>query len=631
MFGMSKTISERLLRAKAIKNRGSLETAVESGDLKQFEDISLSEALVLGLLNQKVTKYIGIFGHGTTAIGEVLRIYEDAGLVKMFNVRHETEAAHIATALRWQYGEVSVVITSIGPGAMHALAGSLASANNGLGVYHIYGDESTHNEGPNMQQIPKHEQELFLKLTSVMGKSYVLHTPEAIFTALRWGYATVHNPGFASPFYFLMPMNIQPMIIKNCNLMEFPKLEPINSVVCNQERQFEKSVNLVKNSNRITIKIGGGSINAGPEIQHLAELIDAVIVTGPNVSGIIPYQYKRNMIVGGSKGTLCGNYAMNEADLVIVIGARGVCQWDCSGTAWKHAKRIINFNIDMYDATHYNNAIPLIGDVKGNLIELIRYLERDGLNRDKKLFSPWLNENIEKKKDWGNFKQKRFDNPTIFDPVWGKKVLTQPAAIKVACDFADKNKAVKYFDSGDVQANGFQVVEDSVYGQTYTDTGSSYMGFALSALLANAIADKGVYGIAFVGDGSFMMNPQILLDGTQHGLRAMIIVFDNRCMSAISSLQVAQYGKTFKTNDSVIVDYAAWANSIKGAKGIYGGSSPQELVSALHEGFKFPGLSVIHVPVYCGADELGGLGVFGEWNVGNWCELVQKEHHSIGF
>jgi 3D-(3,5/4)-trihydroxycyclohexane-1,2-dione acylhydrolase (decyclizing) len=35
------------------------------------------------------------------------------------------------------------------------------------------------------------------------------------------------------------------------------------------------------------------------------------------------------------------------------------------------------------------------------------------------------------------------------------------------------------------------------------------------------------------------------------------------------------------------------------------------------------GLSVVHVPVYCGPDELGGLGAWGEWNVGNWCEDVQ--------
>ena len=130
---ISKFENRRLARAKSIKNEGSIKKAIKLSLLDQFEDITLSEALVLGLLNQDITKYIGIFGHGTTDIGEVIRIYESVGLVKMYNVRHETEAAHIATTLKWQYGEVSAVVTSIGPGAMHAFAGSLLSASNGIG------------------------------------------------------------------------------------------------------------------------------------------------------------------------------------------------------------------------------------------------------------------------------------------------------------------------------------------------------------------------------------------------------------------------------------------------------------------------------------------------------------------
>jgi hypothetical protein len=63
-------------------------------------------------------------------------------------------------------------------------------------------------------------------------------------------------------------------------------------------------------------------------------------------------------------------------------------------------------------------------------------------------------------------------------------VLTQPAAIKIAADFARSIGAAKYFDAGDVQANGFQIVEDDRTGDSYTESGASYMGFAVSALLA---------------------------------------------------------------------------------------------------------------------------------------------------
>jgi hypothetical protein len=101
-------------------------------------------------------------------------------------------------------------------------------------------------------------------------------------------------------------------------------------------------------------------------------------------------------------------------------------------------------------------------------------------------------------------------------------------------------------------------------------------------------------------------------------------------MAAITGLQYAQYSKEYKTNDSVTVDYVAMANSVKGVKGIFGGYTVKDLKKALAEARSHKGLSLLHVPVYSGLDELGGMGVFGDWNVGNWCERVQAEHHRIG-
>ena len=57
--------------------------------------------------------------------------------------------------------------------------------------------------------------------------------------------------------------------------------------------------------------------------------------------------------------------------------------------------------------------------------------------------------------------------------------LAQPAAIKIVADFAKEIGAAKFFDAGDVQANGFQIVEDDRTGDTFTETGASYMGFAV--------------------------------------------------------------------------------------------------------------------------------------------------------
>ena len=632
MSDLQATAQHRRRRAEAVVRHGSIQAAVESGDLPQFADVSLSEALTLGLLNQGVRKYVGVFGHGSTDLGEVWRVYEEAGAVRVFPVHSEIEASHAALALHWQYGETSVVFTSIGPGAMQALAGSLAALSNGAGVYYLLGDETTHDEGYNMQQVPRREQALFLRLASALGPSYSLHTPEAVFTALRRGLVATRSPVRPSPFYLLAPMNTQPAILRDCNLLMLPSPAsiPAAAPVCGDETVFEAAVEAIQRGERIVIKIGGGARAIGEEIVALAERIDAVVVHGPNVPGVIPASHPRNMMVGGSKGSLCGNFAMAEAELAIVIGAREVCQWDCSGVAWKSVKRFINFNTDLQDATHYNRTIPIIGDAKANLRELLRRLAQAGVQKANAGASPWLAACQARRAEWEAYRRRRYDVEALHDEAFGRRLLTQPAAIRIACDFAEEIGAVKIFDAGDVQANGFQIVDDERPGLTYTETGASYMGFAASALLASAMAEKPQYAIAFSGEGSFLMCPQILSDAVEHGVRGMILIFDNRRMGAISGLQWAQYGRDFKTNDSVAVDYAQMAGAFRGVLGLFGGTSRAELLAALREAHIHPGLSVVHIPVYCGQDELGGLGAWGQWNVGNWCEAVQGERLRLG-
>ena len=61
-----------------------------------------------------------------------------------------------------------------------------------------------------MQQVPKREQGMFGQITSVMGSSYILHTPQAFREALRRGATRVFHPSKAGPFFLNLPINTQP-------------------------------------------------------------------------------------------------------------------------------------------------------------------------------------------------------------------------------------------------------------------------------------------------------------------------------------------------------------------------------------------------------------------------------------
>ena len=618
----------RFKRAQRIRQTGGFESALKTGALPRIIDTTLSEALVLGLIRQGVTKFITVLGHGSTEIGEVLRIYEKAGVVKTYGVRSEISGTHAAMALRWVRGEKAAVVTSIGPGALQAIAASLAAAGDGVGIWFLFGDETTEGEGPNMQQIPSTDQHPFMQLCSVMGPSYTLHTPNALAAALRKGLNAVDHPYQARPFFLLLPMNTQSRSMPHFNLRELPVGIPPKLGAAENAEKIKEAVEIILKAKKVVVKSGGGSVSLGKEVKTFLGLADAVAVLSPRSLGVIPFKHQRNMTVGGSKGSISGNYAMEQAEVLVAIGTRSVCQSDCSRTGYPNVKHVININTDLTAATHYNNTIAFVGDGQLTLKCLINELRKRAVPQ--KQSSQWFKSCVKKRKEWDRFREKRYASPVLYDEQWQKEVLTQPAAVHTALQWARTKKVIVFFDAGDVQANGFQIDESDSVGRTFTETGASYMGWAPSALLATGIADKKFYGLALCGDGSFTMSPQILIDGVSHGAQGCVLVLDNRRMAAISGLQQAQYGAEHATWDSVNIDYVQWAKAIGGVAGFHGGYTSKELITALNSARSHKGLSLVVVPVYYGPHELGDMGVFGRWNVGNWAAETQALRHSIG-
>lgn len=609
-------------RAHFLAQAGGLQAFLAAEGQGPLVTLPLVEALILGLMRQGVTKYLAIFGHGSTALAEVLRVYESAGLVRCWQFRNEVEMAHAATALSWVYGEVPAVVTSIGPGAFQAMAASLVASSNGVGVWHIYGDETTHGEGYNMQQVPKPAQGTFSQITALMGASYTLHSPGALRDGLRKGASAVFHPWRPGPFYLNLPLNTQeaPVTLRLDALPErpvFPALAPADDVALTEAAQA------IAGTARVAIKAGGGARHAADAVRRLAEAAGAAVVLSPGSVGVLPDAHPQNLHVGGSKGSICGNWAMEEAELLVVIGSRAVCQADCSGIGWPKVRRVINLNADPVDVQHYNATLALPGDatvVADRLAARLEGMERSAGKDD------WLAEAAKKKAEWRAFRAARAGGPPLADPHWPRPVMTQPQAIAAADAWCRGAGVLKFFDAGDVQANGFQLAQDDAPFQTFTESGASYMGFAVSALLSQGLAEEGRYGVAFTGDGSFVMNPQVLIDAVAHGVHGTILLFDNRRMAAISSLQEAQYGVNWRTHDGVEVDYLALARAVTGVAALGGGTSPAELTAALARAQAHPGLSLIHVPVYFGPDPAGGMGAYGQWNVGNWCKDVQARY-----
>ena len=161
---------------------------------------------------------------------------------------------------------------------------------------------------------------------------------------------------------------------------ELPKVAPADDKVIGQ------AAAMIAGAAKVAIKAGGGTRGHDPAIRKLAEAAGATVILSPGSTGVMPDAHAQNMHVGGSKGSISGNYAMTEAELLIVIGSRGVCQTDCSGVGYKNAQAVININGDLADALHYNKTLALIGDISAVADRLAVKLKESGANAGKKAY-----------------------------------------------------------------------------------------------------------------------------------------------------------------------------------------------------------------------------------------------------
>ena len=404
----------------------------------------------------------------------MLRIYEEEGVTRTFNCRNEVAMAHAATALRWQYGEIPAVVTSIGPGAMQAMAGALAAASNGVGVYHIYGDETTFGEGYNMQQVPKEEQGLFGQMTAIMGRSYVLHTPEALRDALRRGSLTVNHPYRAGPFFLLLPLNTQPAQL-TLNLATLPERPNLPALAPATDASLDEAAKLI--AQRAQGGHQGRRRHArtrrcrAPAGRSRRRRRGAVARLDRRAAGCACAEHARRRLQGLHQRQLRhGRSRAADRDRLARRVPGGLLRHRLQEGAARHQHQR-RFRRRHALQPHDGARRRHLGRRRTSGAKL----EAAKASANKR---EWLAACAAKKAEWAAYKRARFEAAPIRDEVWQRPALGQPAAIKIVADFAKEIGAAKFFDAGDVQANGFQIVEDDHTGDTFTETGASYMGFA---------------------------------------------------------------------------------------------------------------------------------------------------------
>src|SRR5262249_12374321 len=157
----------------------------------------------------------------------------------------------------------------------------------------------------------KEEQGLFGRMTAVLGQSYVLHTPEGLRDALRRGALCVNHPYRAGPFYLLLPLNTQPAMA-TVNIAALPGRPALPKLAPADDEAIDRDAAMIAKSGKVAIKAGGGTRGHDAAVRRLTEAAGAAAVLSPGSTGVLPDAHAQNMHVGGSKGSISGNFAMAE-------------------------------------------------------------------------------------------------------------------------------------------------------------------------------------------------------------------------------------------------------------------------------------------------------------------------------
>ncbi len=456
--------------------------------------------------------------------------------IKYWCTHHEQSAAIAAEAYSKTKNNFGAVLVTSGPGATNTITGLLNCYQDSIPVIFISGqtkvEQTVLNSNiKNLRQFGSQEANIIPIVSSITKYAAEIqdyteikyHLERAIFEAKN---------GRPGPVWLSVPLDIQAALIDEKNLKEFNnnyqeiKVEPSID-------EIEYILTELKNAKRPVIIAGHGisTSNSNDLLDKFCTNYMIPVVT--TIMGIDNLEEKHICNIGriGIKGTRAGNFAIQNADLIISLGSRlSVASIGHKYNLFAREAKVIVVDIDKYE--HLKKTIKIDKiincDVKKILQELQKYDLKIGFNR-------WLN----KCNEW---KQK------------------YPVVLKEYNDDANGINFYKFIDiinkytknNMHIVVDGgspFYVVAQSISmkkNQRYITTGgTATMGFALPASIGVAVSSPDDVVISITGDGSFMQNMQELQVLKHHSFNIKTFIINNNGYYLINKTQKKYFNGNF--------------------------------------------------------------------------------------
>lgn len=475
-----------------------------------------AQAIIKALEIEKVDT---IFGYPGAAICP----FYDALLesdIKHILTRHEQGAAHAANGYARVTGKTGVCVATSGPGATNLITGIANAYMDSIPIVAITGQVSSELIGRDVfQEVDiTGATEPFCKHNYLVKK--VGDLPRVIKEAFH--IASTGRPG---PVLIDIPVDIQTREF-NFEYPEEVDVKGYKPTYKGHSMQIKKVAEAVQKAKAPVICAGGGVIiaNAAEELAEFAEKCGIPVVTTLMGIGSIPSTHELNLGMLGTHGVYAANYAVHNADLLIIVGARVADRAMGSASKIAEKAKIVHIDIDPAEiGKNIGTSIPVVGDVKHVLNEMNSIVKKGSTEK-------WV-ETVKKVKQ---------EHPLKYKDEGDYKTVKPQYVLSVLSGMAGDNT----FVATEVGQN--QIWTANYYGfnkpRTFiTSGGLGTMGYGLPAAVGVKLGSPESVVLAICGDGSFQMSMQELGTIKQNNLGIKIIIFNNSRLGMVRELQKNMY------------------------------------------------------------------------------------------
>jgi len=479
-------------------------------------EITGAQALVKSLLAENVDT---IFGYPGAAICPFYDALLDSG-IKHILTRHEQGAAHAASGYARATGKVGVCVSTSGPGATNLITGIATAYMDSIPLVAITGQVSTELIGRDVFQ----EVDITGATLPFCKHSYLVKDANLIPRIVKEAFyiASTGRPG---PVLLDVPVDIQNAKVKY-NYPEHIDIRGYKPTLKGHINQIKKAAEAFMQARRPVIVAGGGVITAIAhwELQKLAETCDIPVATTLMGIGSMVSTHPLNLGMVGTHGSYIANYAVNHADLLVILGARVGDR--AMGAAHNIAKRakIIHIDVDPAEiGKNIGTSIPIVGDAKNILSAMVETVEPKS-NKE------WRDKLEQLKAERGP----KYTMQEVSEYVQPKYLLEELSNV-----LDEKTVVTTEVGQNQIWAANFLKVK---YPRTFiTSGGLGTMGYGLPAAVGVSIGRPDACVINISGDGSFQMSMQELGTIRQHDLNVKIVLFNNYRLGMVRELQKQKY------------------------------------------------------------------------------------------